>query len=331
MLDAAAAVGGCPPVLAPSAIDLVGPLLAAELKKMQSYVAGFHKDWEKWGCTVMCDGWTSPKDLILTNFLVHSNKGTIFSKFVEANGNTEDSDYLFELMDDMIERVGAKNVVHIVTDNIATYRTAGRFLTEKWQHIFWSPCVAHSINLIIKELCEMAGPREVLSKAQEITAFIYNDQKLYPMMKFFTRELDILHFGPTLFATHAASLESLASRRLDLKKMFSSKAWYRFYASMNTKLKKVGKVIELRVFDDSFWKKVDQVIALLHPLFKILVFVGEGDRRSMGFVHDMMYKAKMAIQANFPEEYKEYWVVIAKRWDDQITHLLYLASWFLNP
>jgi len=39
-----------------------------------------------------------------------------------------------------------------VTDNAANYVTAGKLLIEEFPSIFWSPCAAHCINLILQDI-----------------------------------------------------------------------------------------------------------------------------------------------------------------------------------
>ena len=45
--------------------------------------------------------------------------------------------------------VGPENVVHIVIDNAANYVVIGRLLEAKFPKLYWYPCVAHCVNLML--------------------------------------------------------------------------------------------------------------------------------------------------------------------------------------
>jgi hypothetical protein len=53
------------------------------------------------------------------------------------------------LFKEVVLYVGVENIVHMVTDNAANYVAAGKLLMEEFPSIFWSPCAAYCINLIL--------------------------------------------------------------------------------------------------------------------------------------------------------------------------------------
>jgi hypothetical protein len=59
---------------------------------------------------------------------------------------------LYQLFKKVVLYVGVENIVHMVTDNAANYVTAGKLLIEEFPSIFWSPCAAHCINLILQDI-----------------------------------------------------------------------------------------------------------------------------------------------------------------------------------
>ena len=48
--------------------------------------------------------------------------------------------------------VGVENVVQVITDNASNYVLAGKMLEEKHKTIFWTPCVAHCIDLMLEDI-----------------------------------------------------------------------------------------------------------------------------------------------------------------------------------
>jgi hypothetical protein len=72
----------------------------------------------------------------LHNFLVHSPKGSMFIKTVDASAHVKDATLLSELLHGFIEEIGAHHVVQIVTNNAANYVAVGRMLMERHSTMF---------------------------------------------------------------------------------------------------------------------------------------------------------------------------------------------------
>ena len=53
----------------------------------------------------------------------------------------------------MVEEIRPENVVHVVTDNDSNYKKACKeLLIEVYEYIAWTPCLAHTINLMLKDI-----------------------------------------------------------------------------------------------------------------------------------------------------------------------------------
>ncbi|CAH1433740.1 unnamed protein product [Lactuca virosa] len=72
--------------------------------------------------------------------MVNSPKGSMFVKSVDVSDVSKDADLLFHVLDKMVEEVGEKNVVQVVTDNASAYVRAGKMLEAKREHLYWIPC-----------------------------------------------------------------------------------------------------------------------------------------------------------------------------------------------
>ena len=101
-------------------------------------------------------------------------------------------------------------------------------LMEKQKHLFWSPCVAHYIDLILEDIAIMKQIKETLDQAKMITRFIYNSLKVVNLMKVFTNDRNLLRLGITRFATEFISLKSLIHYEVDLKRMCTTNEWHEF-------------------------------------------------------------------------------------------------------
>ncbi|KAL0325294.1 UNVERIFIED_CONTAM: hypothetical protein Sradi_5098700 [Sesamum radiatum] len=153
MFDAAIAIG--PGYKVPTYHDLRLPLLKNFKKELQLWVDNIRNIWVDCGCTIMGDGWTDNSDRTLINFLIYCPRGTIFWKSVDASDVVKDAQALFKLFQEVIEWVGPTNVVHLVTDNGANYVAAGRLIQDHYKSINWSPCAAHCLNLVMKDIAKL--------------------------------------------------------------------------------------------------------------------------------------------------------------------------------
>ena len=53
----------------------------------------------------------------------------------------------------MVEEIGPENVVQVVTDNGSNYKKACKeLLREVYEHIAWTLCLAHTVNLMLKDI-----------------------------------------------------------------------------------------------------------------------------------------------------------------------------------
>ncbi|KAL0406087.1 UNVERIFIED_CONTAM: hypothetical protein Slati_3922600 [Sesamum latifolium] len=155
-------------------IMIYGFLLKDSKKELQLWVDNIRNICIECGCTIMGDGWTDNSDRTLINFLIYCPRGTIFWKSVDASDFVKDAQALFKLFKEVIEWAGPTNVVHLVTDNGANYVAAGRLIQDHYKSINWSPCAAHCLNLVMKDIGKLDHVAEIVSKASQVTRFVYN-------------------------------------------------------------------------------------------------------------------------------------------------------------
>ena len=96
----------------------------------------------------MCDGWSSRNRKPIVNFMIYCDRSMIYHISVDITNISKTVDYIFSLMDKVVDEVGEENIMQVVTDNEASFRAAGHLLIEKRKHFFWSPCAAHCLSLI---------------------------------------------------------------------------------------------------------------------------------------------------------------------------------------
>ncbi|KAF3795987.1 hypothetical protein EJ110_NYTH02688 [Nymphaea thermarum] len=148
----------------PTYNDVRTSILKEEVDKVQIKLKDYKKTWLMTDCTIMADNWIDGKSKNLINFLVQ-----IFLKFYNISGVKKTADNLVKLFIEIIKEVGEKNVVQVVTDNVANYKAACMKIKEinSFKHIFWTHCAVHCLVL-----------RVVDSNEKPVMGFLYNYMRM---------------------------------------------------------------------------------------------------------------------------------------------------------
>ncbi len=289
MLDAVASCG--PGFKGPGYEDIWGHLLKNEVERVQQYLIEFKESWSKTGCTITSNGWTDQRSRTILNFLIACPKGTMLLKSVDASEKVKDANLLFRLLDEVVEEVGVQNVVQVITDNASNYVKAGRMLEEKHPTIWWTPCAAHCLDLMLEHIGKIEWVKSTVEQAKSITRYIYNHTWVLTLMRKNTAGKELVRSAITRFATNFLTLQSMIDQKGNLRKMFSSDERNASQYSKNIE----GKEIAEKVYEKTFWKRAEEIVLFSAPLMKVLRMV-DGDKPAMGFVYEAMNQAKEAIK-----------------------------------
>jgi hypothetical protein len=93
----------------------------------------------------------------LVNFLVNSPAGTYFISSVNISDLEADKELLADLMEKKINDIGRQYVVQVCTNNGANYKGAGRVLMERIRTLWWTPCAAHCLNLMLGSIARSSN------------------------------------------------------------------------------------------------------------------------------------------------------------------------------
>ncbi|XP_016676764.2 uncharacterized protein [Gossypium hirsutum] len=277
----------------------------------------------------MCDGWTnSLNQMHIINFLVYCSKGTIFWKSVDVSSvRSRDAEFYYRLLDSVVEEIGENYIVQIVTDNEAAMKAAGKKLMLKRQHLYWTSCAAHCLDLCLEDIGKKPSVAKVLDEAKKVTCFIYNHIWTVDLMKKYTQGKQILRPALTRFATHFIQLEEITRQKQGLREMFNSKE----FKESKWGKQKSGPAYEAKkiVLGKDFWKKANDLIKVYEPLVRVLRLVDSDEKPTMGFIYEAVDRAKRAIQQNC-RYFTEYEKIIDNRWNFMHSDL-HSAGYFLNP
>ncbi|XP_059076459.1 uncharacterized protein LOC131043284 [Cryptomeria japonica] len=143
----------------PSRYELSGPLLQDEVQNTHQLVEQQRRNWERNGCTILSDGWTDSRNRTLINFLVASGGQVVFLKSIDASDQVKNAKTLCNTLDEVVTEVGVQNVVQVVTDNAAACVAACKLLQARHPSLFWSPCAAHCLDLLLEDIGKLRVTR----------------------------------------------------------------------------------------------------------------------------------------------------------------------------
>ncbi|XP_026428927.1 uncharacterized protein LOC113324857 [Papaver somniferum] len=136
-------------------------------------------------------------------------KGSVFLKSVDASDRTNDADFIRKLVKEVIVDVGAENVVQFITDNGSNFKKAGKDLMLEYPHIFWTPCGAHCVQLMLEELgSKLPRIKTAFILGKRLVTYIYAHFQVLSLMRELTGA-DLHRSTKTRFATQYYTLESL--------------------------------------------------------------------------------------------------------------------------
>ncbi|XP_031096593.1 uncharacterized protein LOC116000869 [Ipomoea triloba] len=157
----------------------------------------------------MFDDWQDVRHRSLINFLVNNPSGTVFLKYVDASEHVKDAKLLFRLLDKVVEKVGEELVVQVITDNASNYRATGLMLMEKRKHLYWTPCAAHCLDLMLEKIGELSQHKNALIKAKKVSLNLN-------LMRQFTN-IELIRSVATRFSTAYLTLQSIYQVRQPLE------------------------------------------------------------------------------------------------------------------
>ena len=116
--------------------------------------------------------------MCIINFMIYCNGRMFFHKSVNATGDTQNSEYLLDMIGTVVgDEIRAKYVVQVVTDNGSNYKKACQDLVAMHPQITWQPCAAHTINLMLKDIGHFPDVEEVVDSAKRICRFLYKHNR----------------------------------------------------------------------------------------------------------------------------------------------------------
>lgn len=323
MINTVASAG--PVVEPPSYHDLRGPILKSCMEEIRTRLEQLKATWARTGCSILADEWITESDRTFINFLVYCPDGMMFLKSVDASEIIASPDALFELLKHVVEEVGVKDVVQVITIKRETYALAGKLLTDAYPTLFWTPCSFQCLEDVLRDFSKLPEINIVLEQAQMITGFIYSHAPVLNMMKRYTCGRDLIHPSTSPSTTNFLTLKTMISLKDNLLTMMTSQEWMECVYS---KLPGSVGIVDL-ICNPTFWSSCSDVVYLAEPLVQLLKIVNSNIRPAMGYMYISIHRAKERIRRELKK--KNYSWEINWKWTEELSQPLHMAGFYFNP
>ena len=88
----------------------------------------------------------------------------MFHKSVDASNKIMTTQMLCDMIEKVVHGMGEQYVIQIATDNAANYIIASRLFMSRYPSILWTSCVAHYIDLMLKDIGKINWIQDVVEK-----------------------------------------------------------------------------------------------------------------------------------------------------------------------
>ncbi|KAM0876473.1 hypothetical protein ACQ4PT_036159 [Festuca glaucescens] len=298
-------------------------LLDKEKKHTTRMLEPIKTTWPLKGVTICTDGWSDPQRRPILNFMAVTEGGPMFLKSIATKGEIKSTEYIFEKLREIIDEVGVENVVQVITDNAANCRSAGLMVEAKYNNIYWTPCIVHTLNLAVKDICDpknFAGDNEVLwfireiaDEASFIKNYIMNHSMRLSMFNTHSK-LKFLQIAETRFA----SILIMLKRFLDIKESLVLMVVHENWAAYKEVSRERAQRVKELILNDLWWDKLSYIISFMLPIYS-MIRVADTDKPCLHLIYelwdDMIEKVKIPIyrhEGKGPNEDCALYIVIKK-------------------
>ena len=128
-------------------------LLQRERAHVERLLKPIKDFWLENGVSIVSDEWSDPQRRPIINIMAVSDGGPVFIKAINGSSEFKDKHYIARVLKDSIKEIGAKKVIQVITNNAGVMKSAGVLIEGEYPKIFWTPCVVHTLNLALKNIC----------------------------------------------------------------------------------------------------------------------------------------------------------------------------------
>ena len=283
------------------------------------------------GFSVCSDGWTDTVRRPLVNVVLMTPGGSVFLRAYDTTGEKKGAKYLADLIREQLEAIGPDSCVLVVTDNAAACKAAGALLQAEYPHITWVGCVAHCMDLILKDIVKLPWAAELAAKVKAAVKVILNHQSPLALYGKHSPDLKLLLPGDTRFASFFLMLKRFIAVRGSLRKMINDPDWDEWVAGAKPKVQIKARAAEDTINSKSILRLAQALINATGPVVSLLR-MADCNVPCLGKVYYRMYSLGCTLRDAGLDTDHESAVedIFTERWE-YMHNDIYAAGYALDP
>lgn len=130
---------------------------------------------ESKGYTIASDVWTSVRSEHLVNFIILiRNEKPLYYKSINTSHLQMNAETQKRLIVECASELGIEKWLGAIVDNAAVMQVAMELIEKEHPKVFGNGCLAHSVNLFIKNAVRPESVKTVVTKCSTISKFVSN-------------------------------------------------------------------------------------------------------------------------------------------------------------
>jgi hypothetical protein len=276
---------------------------------------------------IASDGWSNLRNDHLVNYIVISpgvNK-PIFYDAVDTKSIRQTSVAVADELLRVIDEVGGpRKVTAVVTDNAPVMKAAWDIIKRKYPTIFGNGCVAHILNLLVQDICNLEHNMSILEKAVSISKFVKRRGQVARQFQTLQRSTKFSQFVclpvETRWYTQYQCMLRVLRNRTVLEQLAASTSLMRAHRG------EPCETFKATIVNADFWTELEELVDILQ-LPSELIGKAENDSSVISDVYGYF----QSLQSNpVYKDLPEITRLVNKRWKCIQTNLVGMSA-ILDP
>ena len=288
------------------------------------------------GCTLATDGWSTRNNLGFVNYIMVGQGLSLFHSCTWESPSKRAGDVAAEAAR-VIEEFGRERIVQVCIDGAD--RAAMDLLQQQFPEIFFTWCAAHSLDMLIEDICKHEEIDAIVKTSRELISFVMEHQSLLAEFRLHSNSRNLLRPGATRFATHFIAMSRMWKERAAILAMFASDAYKTWLSGQRGDARARANTLETTCGIIIWFKRVENVMKLMEVIVMLLRKVDGAQPGMAGKIHYELY----LLQEKFKDDSEESLVApfshdcrmhirsaLATRWQKMHSEI-YTAGYILDP
>lgn len=212
--------------------------------------------------SLLSDGWTNVRGEGVINFIVCTPR-PVFYKSINPGIERETGQFISDKLSEIIEEIGSAKFFLIVTDNASNMRSAWEKVMVKYPHISCVGCVAHCLNLLLKDFMKLSEILNASKKSRQICKHFKNHHVLYATFK----SIQLEKYKKNKITSLKVPAETrFGSIFLNLNSLWKNKEAVQCTVIKEELKEEIKQDLKKTILDDNFWIKVNSIVKIMSPV-----------------------------------------------------------------